>query len=333
MPDIHDISSHPFALQPGTILHQYVITRAIGRGGFTITYLGQDEYTKNQVVIKENFPSALCIRGKDYLNVAPLDKRVAAAYHISLHYFMDRATAYSKLAHPNIVPICRCFIENGTGYYVMPHIEGQPLNRVARRQDTPSGEWLMRQLKTLLSALEYLHRNEFLHRNIKPDSIIINHAGDPVLIEMRLYGRLDKLQICGYVEATPYEAIEEVENHDKLGPWTDLYSLGATFYTIITGEHPPIAMDRIIEDCYSPLAENSSYTSRYPLELLSSIDKALNLHQKNRWQSAQEWLDALNTPPRKCSQGREKVASQSSPLRAFFEKILSALTKKKEKKS
>lgn len=333
MPDIRDISSFSYALQPGTKLHQYVITRAIGRGGFTITYLGQDEYIKKQVVIKEHFPIALCIRGMHHLNVVPLDKRVAAAYHISLHYFMNRATAYSKLAHPNIVPIYRCFIENGTGYYVMPHIEGQPLNRVARSQDTPSGEWLMRQLKTLLSALEYLHRNEFLHRNIKPDSIIINHAGDPVLIEMRLYGQLSKLQICGYVEGTPYEAIEELGNHDELGPWTDLYSLGATFYTIITGERPPIAMERIFEDCYSPLAENSSYTSRYPLELLSSIDKALNLHEKNRWQSAQEWLDALNTPPQKNSQPGKQVMSQTSHLRAFFDKIRSAFTGKKEKKS
>ncbi len=333
MPDIRDISSFSFALQPGTKLHQYVIESKLGMGGFTITYLAQDEQSDRRVVIKEHFSNRWCRRDENNQKVAPMSKHTLQLHDISLRHFMHRASAFSKLAHKSIVLIYKYFIENNTGYYVMPYISGTPLNMVAANQNIVTGEWLLHQLKELLKALAYMHSNELFHLDIKPRNILITDYGEPVLIEMRLYDNVDKYGEDNYIVSTPFEAIEQNTPLRNIGPWTDLYSLGATFYKIITGEYPPIAIERIVEDCYTPLAENSSYTSRFPSELLSSIDKALHLLQKNRWQSAQEWLDALNTPPQKNSQPGKQVMSQTSHLRAFFDKIRSAFTKKKEKKS
>lgn len=95
-----------------------------------------------------------------------------------------------------------------------------------------------------------------------------------------------------------YTPIEQISIHGKCGAWTDIYSLGATCYRLITGQLPPEANARLAEDVdpYFPLASRAELCTRFSPSLLSSIDKALAIRAKDRWQSARLWLDALAAP-------------------------------------
>ena len=284
------------ALPEGIELGKYHLIRKIGQGGFGITYLALHTESKEQVVVKENMPTFYAYRDKDTLLVHPLDEGEAKENYLhTLQRFVDEARTLARLHHPNIVRVLEAFEALGTAYYVMPLITGQELHKA-----TPAvvdEAWLAPILRTLLGALDYLHAQNLLHRDLKPGNILLQEDGTPIIIDFGTARALQSNRSATMVGTPGYTPIEQITIHGNRGPWTDIYALGATCYRVITGELPPEANERLAadEDPYRPLAKRAELRHRFSAELLQSIDTALAVRAKNRWQSAKDWLQHLPT--------------------------------------
>ena len=281
-------------LPEGYMLREYRIVKTIGQGGFGITYLAEDTDLHRQVVIKENFPSDLVQRNSDsYVHTKPTSKNPEVSYQWYVENFQREAQALARLKHPSIVRVLQFFTANGTAYYVMPYIEGIPLSQFRKEYGPPDEKWVRGMLGCMLRALEYIHANNLLHRDIKPDNILLTTDGELILIDFGSARSIisDKTQTI--IASSGYAPIEQLKTHGRTGPWTDLYSLGATLYNLLTGEKPPRSIDRIDGEAYIPLANRPELQSKYSSRLLASIDKAFSIRVEDRWKSAKEWLNGL----------------------------------------
>ncbi len=282
------------ALPVGLELGHYRLLRKIGQGGFGITYLAEHMQSHEQVVIKENLPTYYAYRDITTMQVHPLDDTDSAEnYAHALQRFVDEARTLAHLNHPNIVRVHEAFEALGTAYFVMPYIDGKELHKAAPAK--PDEAWLLPILKTVLKALDYLHSQNLLHRDLKPGNILLQEDGTPILIDFGTARALQTERSATMVGTPGYTPLEQITPHGKRGPWTDIYALGATCYRVITGACPPQAVERIDdEDPYIPLVSRPELRARFSPALLRSIDKALVIRAKSRWQSAQSWLDELN---------------------------------------
>ena len=277
------------------MLREYKITKLLGQGGFGVTYLARDTICDRDVVIKENLPIAISGRDMETYHVRPLIKTTGpGSYEWALSNFLNEVKILSKLEHPNIIEILAAFREMGTAYYVMRHISGTSLDKAA----TPMPEAEIRPLLvTLLNALEYLHSLNLLHRDIKPANILRKPDGSPILIDFGTARILTEHSQTS-IESPGYTPIEQIQTHGNLGPWTDLYALGATMYYLITGTKPMKVNDRMgRRDVLVPLAGRPELQKDYSPQLLLSVDKAMALWPEDRWQKASEWKQALDTLP------------------------------------
>lgn len=285
------------ALPVGLDLGHYRILNKLGQGGFGITYLALNQRTGEHVVIKENLPTFYAVRDQATWSIMPLDVEDAAAnYSHTLTRFVDEARLLARLSHPNIVRVSEAFEALGTAYYVMPYIRGQELHKAAPPVVTEA--WLLPIITALLNTLAYLHSQNLLHRDLKPGNILLQADGSPILIDFGTARALYSDRSATMVGTPGYTPIEQITTRGNCGAWTDLYALGATCYRVITGEMPPDASARLAEDedPYRPLSSRAELLTRFSPILLRSIDKALAVRARNRWQRAEEWLHALPLP-------------------------------------
>lgn len=281
----------------------YVIERKMGRGGFGLTYLASESVTGRSVVIKENFPLQCSMRNPYTLSIVPAGEENVELYEWALTRFLDEAKVLIRLSHSGIVPVLTAFKALGTAYYVMPQVEGTELHKAAPAPNQIDEAWLRPVLQKVLEALDYLHAQSVLHRDIKPSNILLRVDGTPLLIDFGTARSSDATHTLTRVGSPGFSPAEQFTAHGKNGPWTDLYSLGATCYTLITGEAPQDSIERLDEDELPLLAENAALHQRFSVAFLAAIDKALRMNRRDRWQSAQEWLAAL-TPTKDVRDGR-----------------------------
>ena len=301
------------ALPAGVELGQYRIIRKLGQGGFGITYLAEVIGSGEQVVIKENLPTFCAMRDRTTLQVAATDPDdELQEYAEYLKRFVNEARLLAQLNHPNIVKVFGAFEALGTAYYVMPWVGGQELQTAAPASGVITESWLLPILRTLLSTLEYLHGRNIYHRDVKPANILLTEDGIPVLIDFGTARAIISDRSATHVGSPGYSPIEQITARGKRGPWTDVYSLGATCYRLITGERPPEANERLAEeeDPLLPLAPRAELRGRFSPAFLATIDKALALRGKNRWQTAAEWLAVLPVP---APQPAPEQASPTTP--------------------
>ncbi len=292
-------------LPPGTKLGDYIIERSLGQSGFGITYLAEDNTLGTQVVIKENFPFDLAYRDTTTLEVRSRRSQAEeGTFDWAKQNFIKEARTIASLNHPNIVKIIRAFTANGTAYFVTPYIEGVSLDQYREKIGTPTEEWLRGLLAAMLEALGYLHEKKILHRNIKPGNILLAETGQPQLIDFGTARQMLSEKSHTVIESPGYTPFEQMESRGNVGPWSDIYALGGTFYKLITGETPPKSADRIRRDSYLPLEHRPELQEHLSPSLLQSIDKALAVWPEDRWQSAGEWLQELSAAP---------IAVQPSP--------------------
>ena len=287
------------ALPSGTeLVGDYKIKRVLGAGGFGITYLADEIALAREVTIKEYFPTDYAAR-KDERIASPRSKDCAADYKWGLERFITEAQTLARFDHPNIVRVFRYFRANNTGYMVLKFEEGQSLKawlkslkRAVRQAELDTI------VPQLLNALEFIHKSDYLHRDIAPDNIMIRKDRTPVLIdfgsargEIASHSRtVSALVKPGY---SPYE--QYATTTSQQGPWTDIYSLGATLYHAVTGKRPPDAPSRVLKDEYVP-ARNAALSSYRP-EFLAAIDEALRIEITDRPQTVDAWRRALLPPP------------------------------------
>lgn len=289
------------ALPQGTHLHEFVIERVLGSGGFGITYLARDTVLGRQVVIKENLPIQFCIRDTHSLTVAPRHTHGGDAdnFQWSLENFSKEAAILASLDHPGIVRVHRSFQAFGTAYFVMPFVEGVTLDELAnQRNGKPfSEEELRGLLERVLGALGYMHDRGIYHRDIKPGNILITTDGLPMLIDFGSARQRLSERSMTVIESAGYTPFEQLESLGNVGPWSDIYALGSTLEKAITSQTPPKAMDRMRRDPRIPLADRPELASAYSSVFLLSIDQALQVEESRRWQDAAEWLAGLWKAP------------------------------------
>ncbi|MBR3925725.1 MAG: ankyrin repeat domain-containing protein [Akkermansia sp.] len=315
------------ALPIGFVLRDYTITHLLGKGGFGITYQAVEDVTDRCVVIKENFPALFALRNTTNNHVAPDGADNKSGYDWALKSFIDEARLLTKLSHPHIVPVLSAFKALGTAYYVMPHINGTPLHKCAPSADSITEEWLLAVLVKLLEALEYLHKQNLLHRDIKPDNILMTPEGSPILIDFGAARRIIASHIPTMVGTFGFSPPEQMSANSTPGPWTDIYAVAATCYFLITQQIPPDFRDRMYAaPDTAQLASRTELHGRFSRTLLSSIDKGFALNPTERWQSAREWLSALNHTQRR-QKAKTKPRRASSLPADCNRKLLKAAEK------
>lgn len=290
------------ALPIGTTLSgdQFTITEQLGAGGFGITYCATDNVLGRTIVIKECFPEEFCFRnGK---NVSVRSEKQADTFRSIVRMFMSEARALAKLRHPHIVGVHRAFEENGTAYMALDLIDGIDLFDILDTNPSILSPRRVTQiLLQLLDAIETVHEVNLLHRDISPDNIIIEDTGAPVLIDFgaaradasRQTRAISSLLVVkdGY---SPHEFY--VAGSDQT-PSSDLYSLAATFYHLLSGEAPPDSQTRMIaiaghkpDPCVPLVGRISGYDDTF----LAAIDSAMQIHPSDRLQSAAKWRSMIS---------------------------------------
>src|SRR5262245_8723092 len=297
-------STNLLALPEGTeLVGDYRIKRVLGAGGFGITYLSEEIALGRLVTIKEYFPADFAAR-VGTSNAAPRSQGCAEDFRWGLDRFISEAQTLARFVHPNIVGVYRYFLANDTGYMVISFEEGASLKSwLGQLKRAPRQAELDRILTPLLDALEFVHKANFLHRDIAPDNIIIRKDGSPVLIDFGSgRGEMISRTVSALVKPgySPYE--QYATNASKQGPWSDIYALGATLYHAITGKRPPDSPSRMVSDDY--IAAREAALSGYRASFLAAIDKALNLEVMERPQTIAVWRGMLLAPdPKRAGAG------------------------------
>lgn len=281
-------------LPRGYVLNNsFRIERTIGGGGFSQVYSATDLSNDELVVIKEYLPGTQAHRLED-ARVEPLSQETTGAYHMGIRRFFEEARALSKIRHPNIVRITDIFRANNTVYIVMHHEAGRDLRWYIKRKSGRLSEKFIRTVfPQLLLGLRELHVHKLLHLDIKPANIFLRPGGNPLLLDFGASRR----SISGPKPRGPSTltlGFAPIEQHrgGHLGPWTDLYGLGASMWACISGRPPPPSIERIVKDTHK--SATRTYGRRYSKQLLEAIDWCLQIDQLDRPQSAQELLDYIN---------------------------------------
>lgn len=297
-----DIEERNEALPDGTKLlgDQFTIDRALSNGGFGITYLAKDNYLDRDVVIKECYPEVFCQRvGK---NVIVRSSQHQDKFRSIVEMFMREARSIAKMRHPNIVGVHRIFEDNQTAYMVLDLIQGRDLLGVINdEQENLPADQVKEILIKVLDAVELVHQNDLLHRDISPDNILLDKWGTPVLIDFGA-AREEASQQTRAISAVlivkdGYSPQEFYFAGGKQGPSSDIYALGATFYHLISGEAPPNSQTRMAEFASKNPDPCEPLTGRFPeydTTFLQTIDKAMQILPRERIQTAAAWLSIIN---------------------------------------
>jgi serine/threonine protein kinase len=312
----------PDALPPDYKLHWYVLERVLGQGGFGITYVARDTNLDTTVAIKEYLPVDVATRRADS-SVRSRTEDQADRYRGGLERFIREARTLARFDHANIVRVHSVFEFNGTAYMVMRFEKGETLAALLERRHALPESELVRIVMPILDGLELVHGSGFIHRDIKPDNILIRVDGSPVLLDFgsaRL--ALGRSHTVTILVAPGYAPIEQYYNSgESQGPWTDIYGLGATCYRAIAG-HPPLdAIARSkgklgsTEEMLLPalVAGNGRYSDRF----LRAVDSALEFSERDRPQAIGDWRRMLlEEKPAVSSAAATRSAPPASPVAA-----------------
>jgi serine/threonine protein kinase len=283
------------ALPSGYQIHEYVVDKVLGVGGFGITYLGRDTTLNLRVAIKEYLPNELAVRDAA-LNVLPKSSDCEETYYWGLDRFLQEARLLARFNHPNIVRVLRFFEANGTAYMMMQYEDGESLDEKLKKLGAPDEAWLQGILFPLLDGLKVMHDEGFLHRDIKPGNIYIRRSdGSPVLLDFgaaRAQMR-GKDQNMTAIVTPGYAPFEQYFTDGCQGPWSDIYAFGAVIYKAITGKAPPEAASRVKKDTMVTASEAGK--GRYSDKFLRAVDWALQSDEKKRPQTIEDWQRALTS--------------------------------------
>ena len=271
-------------LPANTVLDEsYRIVRVVGSGGFGITYEAEDLKLRTRVALKEYYPLDFGDRDST-MSVKPKSDRHAKTFQWGRSNFLQEARTLARFEHPSIVRVTRVFEANSTAYMVMRFEQGQSFDDwLSDLGRPPTQEELDRISAPLLDALQKMHAENFLHRDIAPDNIIVRPDGSPVLLDFgaarRAVAEMSRT-LTGVVKAG-YSPHEQYSTDSRLqGPWSDLFALGGTLYRAVTGRTPEEAALRVDEDRMPRAAQAAKGT--YRPGFLAAIDACLKVRHSER---------------------------------------------------
>lgn len=279
-------------LRPKSILNgKYLVGRALGEGGFGITYLGWDLNLNVRVAIKEYFPAGLVTRRNSAAS-ATAQSFTGSQHDIFVKgrdHFLEEARSLARFrALPGIVSVSDFFTENGTAYIVMEYIEGQTLKEyLARSGGSLPAERVLKLMSPVLSSLARIHAEGVIHRDISPDNIMLDKDGTAKLLDFGAAKEFSEGERSMSVMLKPgYTPVEQYQSRGAQGPYTDIYALCATIYKMITGQTPPDALDRLETDTLEP-------PSRLGFSVEAGVERALMKGLAVSRQSRYQTVDAL----------------------------------------
>ena len=291
----YDLPQHH--MKPFTILAgKYLIGKAIGEGGFGITYIGMDLELEVRVAIKEYYPQGVAARisGINNCTVCSCTDSTRPFFEEGREKFINEARTIAKFRGlPEIVGIIEFFRENQTAYIVMEYLDGQTLKQYLRANGgkIPTDE-ILRMMRPLVLSLGKIHSEGLIHRDISPDNIMLMKDKSVKILDFggaRDFASRNGKSMSVLVKHG-YAPEEQYRSQGDQGPWTDVYALCATMYRCITGEIPPNALDRLYQDELKPI---SSFDVTCPKYIEKAITKGLNVRKDGRYQSMEELYEAL----------------------------------------
>ena len=271
-------------LPEGHQLQTYRILRVLASGGFSFVYLAHDE-NDVPVAIKEFLPAALALRIDGALE-PKVPEEQAAAFRYGMKCFFEEGKALASLTHPNVVRVLNFFRAHETVYLVMRYERGRTLQEhIHARRGALRESWIRNTFASLLNGLREVHTSKLLHLDIKPGNVYLRSDGTPLLID---FGAARQM-LQGEAPSLPpmftpgFASPEHHMDRAKLGPWSDIYSVGATIYACVTSNAPPSAEERLDKDRMMPARKIGA--GRYSSELLDTIDWCMRLEHLERPQS------------------------------------------------
>ena len=284
-----------YCLRKGTrLIGRYTIEKVLGQGGFGITYLGMDELHKKKVAIKEFFPQGIVTRNIEYedtVTVTLVGEK--ENYDKGKERFLKEAQTMAMFSKDEgIVKALDFFEINNTAYIVMEYLEGVTLKQYLRENKRIDAEDLVELLVPLIEALDEIHSQGMIHRDISPDNIMVLPDGRIKLMDFgaaRDYTEFGEKSLS-IVLKPGYAPPEQYQTHGIQGPWTDIYALCATMYKCITGENPPDAIDRLVDDYLKKISE---FGIAIPPQEEAAIIKGMSVSAKDRYQNIKDFCEDL----------------------------------------
>lgn len=287
-------------LKPRSILNgKYIVGKAIGEGGFGITYIGMELNLQLKVAIKEYYPSGYATRKSTV--VQPTESH-GEFFAKGCEHFLDEARRLAKFrSMSGIVAVSDFFRENGTAYIVMEYIEGKTLNKyLSEMKGKLPAQMIFDLVKPVIISLTEVHKSGMIHRDISPDNIMISNNGELKLLDFgaaREYTESGNKSLS-VVLKPGYAPEEQYRSRGIQGPWTDIYALCATIYKCITGITPNESTGRIQSDTVKP--PSSIGINIDPVQE-KALMKGMAVLQKDRFQNLQELYKALYPEKREYS--------------------------------
>lgn len=276
-------ANHP--LPPGFKLEEYTVERQLSLGGFSIVYLATDALGKS-VAIKEYLPNSLALRSEGQIT-PQITSEHQAAFRYGLKCFFEEGRSLAKLSHPNVVRVVNFFRANETVYMVMEYERGRTLQEFVLKHQGHISERFIRGVFTrLLNGLREVHLQKLLHLDLKPSNIYLRTDNTPVLLDfgaarqtlMNDQPMLKPMYTPGFASPEHYGDMRK-----DLGPWSDIYSIGASIYACLASGPPQAADLRLENDNLVPAMVR--WEGQYSDHLLETIDWCMNLNYLYRPQS------------------------------------------------
>lgn len=311
-------TAHPQPLPIGAQIGVYEIKAILGISWFGTTYRAWNHHLQARVVVKEYLPQDLAMRAEDGMTVRVISPNQLTNYQYGLDRFLEEAEALAEFDHPSVVHLYTALPAHGTAYLAMEEVTGRTLASLSNGQKSGVvADNLGSIARQLLDALRQVHASGRVHGDVSPETILLRSNGVPVLIDFAQA----RLALAAHIDALPavlrenYAAPEQYDPASQPGPWTDLYSLGATLYHSISGKPPTPAVARLAGlRSEAPDPQQSAVAKGGPVHLqrlLSNIDWMLSLDHRARPQSAAEILAAFpETAP--AVDRKEQLEAQSA---------------------
>lgn len=290
-----EIRTNP--LPPGYKLDEFIIDNVLSISDVSITYKATNE-GMSYFIIKEYFPDSIAHR-ENLQNIVPNDESFSQIYSDGVKYFNDMGEALASINNKYISNAVKIIQNNNTSYIVFVCQEGISLKDILAKSNVLDYEDIQKIIYPILDGLDQLHSKNIYHLSINPDNILFRFDGTPVLIGFGSFYKplMDKKPLIKKANKA-FESIEKFQsNNDAIGPWTDIYSVGAVLYQCLTGNLPDESIKRyqaiqeIGVDSLNKLSEIVSID--IPLQTIKTIEKALSIHPNERLKSVKEWKQAL----------------------------------------
>lgn len=302
-------------LAPGSILSgRYIVGKPIGKGGFGITYLAYDTKQEKKVALKEYYPSSLAARDDDGCTVVVTGSDNMDIYKNGLEKFYKEASLVSTFnGNPSIVSVYEFFYENDTAYFVMELLRGVSLKAYIAERGCLSPEQTLYIADKVANALMAAHSTNTLHRDISPDNIMLCEDGNVKLIDFGAARQIaaDNPKSMSVILKQGFAPLEQYQRRGNQGPWTDLYSLGATLYYAATQSCVDDPMTRLEDD-----SEFQANNFSIEPQLWEVIRHSMNIKINERYQDAFEFRAALNQIAYKPQKITVTVSEPAKPVHA-----------------